>query len=141
MESAAKDFGPSLRGVLHQLKKRGDLLRFKDGWDLAEAHSTALRNRLAKDQAKPKKVPKKSGRKAKAAKAKAPKPVGPKGPSIDDRVQAFLSAKPMEWFTPKQVADGLRETNTKSIALAFARLVRYGRIAKQDDGRFAAVRK
>ena len=52
LESSAKDFGPTLRSTLHTLKKKGDLLRFKDGWDLADAHSTALRNRLAKDDGK-----------------------------------------------------------------------------------------
>lgn len=144
IESTAKDFGPSLRSILHNLKKSGDLLRFKDGWDLAEAHSTALRNRLAKDPVKPIKKKKKSDRKPKSqkqAKAKPAKPSGPKGPSLDDRVQAFLAAKPMEWFTLRQVADGLKETNTKNLALSFARLGRYGRVAKQDDGRYAAVRK
>lgn len=144
IESTAKDFGPTLRSILHQLKKRGELLRFKDGWDLAEAHSTALRNRLAKDTAKGVRKTK-GGTKKKArsatAKGAAAKAAGPRGPSPDERIVAFLGAKPLEWFTRAQVADALKETNSKNVALAFARLVRYGRVAKQDDGRYAAVRK
>lgn len=139
IESTAKDFGPTLRSTLHHLKKRGELLRFKDGWDLAEAHSTALRNRLAKETTKPK--DKKATKKAKKAVKAAPKPAGPKGPSLDERVQAVLAAKPLDWFTMPQIAEALKETNTKNLALAFARLVRYGRIAKHDDGRYAAARK
>lgn len=142
IESTAKDFGPSLRGILHNLKKKGELLRFKDGWDLAEAHSTALRNRLAASTTQPKKRSgaAKKGRAGKPAKATA-KSAGPKGPSLDERIQAFLATKPLEWFTPNQVAEVLKEEKSKNMSLAFARLVRYGRIAKQGDGRYAAVRK
>lgn len=134
IESASKDFGPTLRSILHQLKKRGDLLRFKDGWDLAEAHSTHLRNRLARESARP--VTKK--RKADKRPVKPIRPTRPKGPSLDERILAFLRAKPMDWFTPQQVADAMKETNPKFMALAFARLVRYGKVAKQADGRYAA---
>lgn len=144
IESTSKKFAPTIRSILHNLKKKGDVLRFKDGWDLADAHSTALRSRLAKDTTTTKPAKgrkKKAGRKANGQKADQAKPSGPKGPSIDERVQAFLAAKPLEWFTAKEVADGLKESDMKSMGLAFARLVRYGRVAKQADGRFAAVRK
>jgi hypothetical protein len=108
------------------------------------AHSAALRNRLAKDTGKPRVARKTKGSKktraTKTAKA-ASKPAGPRGPSLDERIVAFLGTKPMEWFTPAQVAEGLKESSSSNLSLAFARLVRYGRIAKQDDGRFAAVRK
>jgi hypothetical protein len=63
-----------------------------------------------------------------------------KGPSLDERIQALLATRSMEWLTPDQVAEALKESNRQNLALAFARLVRYGRIAS-NDGRFAAVRK
>lgn len=146
LETSAKNFPPTLRSTLHNLKKKGDLLRFKDGWDLADAHSTALRNRLARDNGqKPKKTKKANAPAKKAAKARPAKTTakntGPRGPSLDERIQAFLAGRPLEWFQQKQVAEALKETDTKNVALAFARLVRYGRVAKQDDGRYAAVRK
>ncbi len=143
IESTAKDLGPTLRSILHTLKKRGELLRFKDGWDLADAHSAALRNRLAKEAAKPKKAKKANGatKKARTTKRSAAKSIAPKGPSLDERIQAVLAAKPLEWFTMKQVGETLKETNAKNLVLAFARLVRYGRVAKHEDGRYAAVKK
>lgn len=117
LESSAKDFGPTLRSILHNLKKKGDLLRFKDGWDLADAHSASLRNRLAKETAQPKraKKSKRAAQKARPAKGNGKataQAISPKGPSMDDRIQAFLQTKPLEWFTAKQVAEGLKETLT-----------------------------
>jgi hypothetical protein len=37
--TTAKEMAPSLRSALAKLKDSGVLLRFADGWDLAEAHS------------------------------------------------------------------------------------------------------
>ena len=64
-----------------------------------------------------------------------------KGPTLDERIQAFLRSRPLEWFTPKQVAEALKETDSKVVGMAFARMVRFSKIAKQDDGRYAAIRK
>ena len=141
LESTAKDFGPTLRGMLNRLKKSGELLRFKDGWDLAEAHSAALRGRLTKDAAKKPKTRKSAGKPKKPTTAKAKASAGPKGPTIDDRVQALLQAHPMDWFTRKHIGDALKETDARVVALALTRLVRFSRIAKGDDGRYAAVKK
>jgi hypothetical protein len=47
----------------------------------------------------------------------------------------------LEWFTPKQVAEALKETDSKVVGMAFARMVRFSKVAKQDDGRYAAIRK
>jgi hypothetical protein len=35
----------------------------------------------------------------------------------------------------------LKETDSKVVGMAFARMVRFSKIAKQDDGRYAAIRK
>lgn len=145
METTAKNFETTVAGALHRMKIDGEVLRFKDGWDLAEAHSTALRNRLAKDTTKPPKGPKGKTRQRTTAKAKrsasTAKPSAPKGPTIDDRMLAFLSSRPLEWFTPKQVGEAVKEPNPRMVNMGFARLVRYGRVAKQADGRYAAVKK
>ena len=47
--STAKDIGPTLRNALSILKGQGVLLRFSDGWDLAEAHSAMIRHRVTKE--------------------------------------------------------------------------------------------
>jgi hypothetical protein len=142
METTAKNFETTVTGALHRMKGDGEVLRFKDGWDLAEAHSPALRNRLAKEN-KPSKKPGNKTSRARSAKKTLAKKVAatPKGPTLDARIEAFLRSRPLEWFTPKQVAESLKETNPKVVGMAFARLVRFSKVAKQDDGRYAAVRK
>jgi hypothetical protein len=140
METTAKNFETTVTGALHRLKADGEVLRFKDGWDLAEAHSAALRNRLAKE-GKPSKKQRNTARATSAKKAHPRKAGAPKGPTLDERIEAFLRSRPLEWFTPKQVAESLKETDMKVVSMAFARMVRYAKIAKQNDGRYAAVRK
>lgn len=141
METTSKNFETTVTGALHRLKGDGELLRFKDGWDLAEAHSAALRNRLSKEDKPSKKKSKPTARATSSKKTKGPKASAPKGPTIDQRVEAFLRTRPLEWFTPKQVTEALKETNARVVGMAFARLVRFSKIAKQDDGRYAAIRK
>jgi hypothetical protein len=140
--TTAKDIAPTLRNSLAKLKHDGVLLRFPDGWDLAEAHSAAIRHRITKDNAKP---AKKRGRKAKAsARAKAAEPKAAStaqpntGETLDTRAHSFLRAKPTEAFTAKQIADGLGLGDAGKLALSLARLVRYKRAVKHDDGRYAA---
>jgi hypothetical protein len=141
--TTAKDITPTLRNALGKLKHDGVLLRFPDGWDLAEAHSAAIRHRITKDNAKP---AKRRGRKAKAsAKAKAAEPkaasgaVPPNsGETLDARAHSFLRAKPTEAFTAKQIAEGLGLDDAGKLALSLARLVRYKRAVKRDDGRYVA---
>jgi hypothetical protein len=140
METTAKNFETTVTGALHRMKGDGEVLRFKDGWDLAEAHSAALRNRLAKDGKPTKKQAKKASR-ASAKKRQGKKVSAPKGPTLDQRIEAFLRTRPLEWFTPKQVAEALQETDMKVVGMAFARMVRFSKIAKQDDGRYASLRK
>ncbi len=138
--STSANFEATVATALGRMKDDGLVLRFPDGWDLASSYPDSLRNRLEKDT-----KPSKRGRSAKAVPKKkaapAAKPAAPKGPGLDDRIQAFLESRPMEWFTSKEVADAIREQAGPAVSLAFARLGRYGRIARQDDGRYAAARK
>jgi hypothetical protein len=146
METTASNFEATVTGALHRLKADGEVLRFKDGWDLAEAHSAALRNRLAKENKKDTKTVKKRGSKARrggatkkvvASKSPMVKTTTPKGPTLDQRIAAFLRSRPLEWFTTKQVAESLKETDMKVVGMAFARMVRFSKVAKDDDGRYA----
>lgn len=141
METTSKNFEATVTGALHRMKGDGEVLRFKDGWDVAEAHSAALRNRLAKEGKPSKKQGKKTTRPMSSKKTHTKKATAPKGPTLDDRIEAFLRSRPLEWFTPKQVAESLKETDMKVVGMAFARMVRFSKVAKQDDGRYAAVRK
>lgn len=54
MESTAANWETTVTGALHRLKTTGHVLRFKDGWGLADFYPDSLRARIAKE-AKPKK--------------------------------------------------------------------------------------
>jgi hypothetical protein len=64
MESTAANWETTVTGALHRLKAAGAVLRFKDGWGLAELYPETLRSRLAKED-----KPRKSPRRKKATKA------------------------------------------------------------------------
>ena len=49
-------------GTLYRLQKEGDVLKFKDGWSLAEHYNESLRSRLSQNQ--------KPARKGKEARSK-----------------------------------------------------------------------
>jgi hypothetical protein len=62
MESTAANWETTVTGALHRLNAVGGVLRFKDGWGLAEFYPEGLRNRIAKDAEPKKKRCKFSGR-------------------------------------------------------------------------------
>ena len=66
LATTASDFEKTLSGTLARMKKQGELLQFKEGWDLAASYPESLRQRMAaqgetaqkgKKKAKPKKKP------------------------------------------------------------------------------------
>jgi hypothetical protein len=61
VESTEASFENNMTGALHRLKASGEVLRFKDGWALAEFYPESLRARIAKD-VEPKRRRKKPGR-------------------------------------------------------------------------------
>jgi hypothetical protein len=65
MESTAANWETTVTGALHRLKAASTVLRFKDGWGLAEYYPESLRARIAKEKprrGRPRKA--KSARKA-----------------------------------------------------------------------------
>lgn len=143
IESTAASFENNVTSALHRLKAVGDVLKFNDGWGLAKFYPENLRNRIAaQSDAKPKKRAhgkRSSGAaKAKASKARPSKPAA--GNSIDQRFLAYLAARPSVRFTPKQVGEAFGETDPKAVGMAFARLVRHGKVARGADGLYSAPR-
>src|SRR5207247_9040991 len=49
VESASPNVENVVTGALHRLKGNGEVLRFKDGWGLAELYPVSLRSSLKKD--------------------------------------------------------------------------------------------
>lgn len=65
LASVASDFEQNVSGTLYRLKKTGELLQFKDGWDLAASYPENLRQRLAQAKDAPAAKSKRPGRKGK----------------------------------------------------------------------------
>jgi hypothetical protein len=65
LATTSEFFDQTLVGTLHRLKKGGELLQFKDGWDLAASYHEGFRQRHAQNSEE---TPKRR-RKAKAKKA------------------------------------------------------------------------
>ena len=65
VESTSKFFENTVTTALHRLKSSKEVLKFNDGWALAEFYPESLRNRLAAqgDSKSPKKAPKAKARK------------------------------------------------------------------------------
>jgi hypothetical protein len=55
VESTSSNFENIITGALNRLRKVGEVLRFKDGWALAEFYPESLRNRIAEQDAWPRK--------------------------------------------------------------------------------------
>jgi hypothetical protein len=69
MESTAANWETTVTGALHRLKSAGAVLRFKDGWGLADHYPDSLRARIAKE--KPTRGRPRKKKAAKTAKARA----------------------------------------------------------------------
>jgi hypothetical protein len=66
METTATSFEGSVTSALHRMKGNGEVLRFKEGWALAEFYPETLRNRIEKGTKKREVKRRKAGRKPKA---------------------------------------------------------------------------
>ena len=85
LHSTSKSFETTVTGSLHRLKEAGVVLRFKEGWDLAESYPDHLRARIGKDaSASSKPKPKKKRRRSKAKSKSKPQGGLDKCPSSDD---------------------------------------------------------
>jgi hypothetical protein len=70
LATTSEFFEQTLNATLHRMKKSGELLQFKDGWDLAESYPPGFRQRLEDTKDEPKK--KRRAKKKKSVKAEKP---------------------------------------------------------------------
>jgi hypothetical protein len=145
--TTSTNFEATVTGALHRLKKDGIVLRFKDGWDLAESYPDHIRNKLengAKPKSKSAAKKQVRSRKARATgRVKTPRNLErrsarPATPSLDQRVLSLMTHS-AQHVSPKQVAENLTE-DPKLVGMAFARLTRFGKVTKGDDGLYAVAR-
>lgn len=145
LETTAGNFEANIAAALFRLKKAGVVLRFKDGWDLAEHYPDHIRNKLengakpkaaSRSEAKPKRQKAPPSKRATTRRATAEQD----GPSIDARIAAYVAARPMQVFSPAELGKAVNESDFKRVAMALARLQGRGKVIKRTDGEYAAPR-
>lgn len=156
-ESTSKNFEGTVSGTMYRMKDQGTLLRFKDGFGLAEFYPEHLRAKIA-EASKPstkgrgKKATKGASKRTKAAgkpAAKATpkavatptatkrKPRGPNdGPSTDEVILKILASE-----GPNSPATFVMRLDKPSnvIALALGRLAKLGKAERLANGNYAAT--
>jgi hypothetical protein len=137
MESLRKNFDNLVTNGLFRLKQDGIVLRFDDGWGLAEWYPESFRTRIVEKagssgKRKPKK---KAARKAKTTAAKtAPKvPPAVPTPGLEHRIEAVLRTEPTRVFPAKKIAEML-EVNAGAVTLALGRMVGKHKAEKAQGG-------
>lgn len=136
VETTSPNFEGVITGCLHRMKASGELLRFKDGWSLAEFYPESLRSRLGQDAA-PKKRATKSKKTKKAATPKggvAPAP----GEGLEHRIEEYVRGRQGAWFTSAEIAQALPNIEPKSLPLAVGRLAKKHGWQK-DNGKYCAA--
>jgi hypothetical protein len=131
------NFDSRINGALFTLKNKGEVLRFDDGWGLAEWYPESYRTRVAeKASAAPAKRPpttkKKRHQKAKPQAAKDDPLVIPQ-PGLDKRIEAILQAEPHRAFMPTEIS-AMVAILPRGASLALNRLLGKKKIVKIQDG-------
>jgi hypothetical protein len=147
VESNAKDFDTVVNGALFGLKKAGKLLRFDDGWGLAEwypAHIRAVAPVSSNGSKKAKKTKKKHSRKGAPAKTvvepkTAPKPAAkPAVVSPAQRIDELLHSKPGVEFELSAVAATLG-LGVQFTRLNMGKLVKAGKVERTSQDKYRSA--
>jgi len=124
------NFDNLINGALFQLKNKGVVLRFDDGWGLAEWYPESFRTRVAEktDTSKRKVKKKKTARKARGPKA-------PEGPAVglQYRIDALLRAQPTRVFPAQEIAQAL-DVNLGALNLTLGKMLKAGKVQKWQGG-------
>ena len=136
--STSKRFEATVHGVLHRLKVAGVVLRFKEGWDLAESYPEHLRNRIANgtsSTSKPK--PKKKAKRRRTKKSEAQPEDG-----LETRIESFLNSHQMGVFVPAEISKAVGG-DVRIVRLSLARMVKKKKARKHPDAddSYTAYRK
>ena len=131
IESTADDFEKVVTGTLNRLKG-GDVLRFKDGWGLAEFYPEHIRNQTNQEK-KPKrrKKAKKKAQRKKARDNQEPKE------GLEHRIGEVLAKHPEGALIPSDVAVSLG-VGARGVALALGRMAKKGKATKVNGGLYSA---
>lgn len=139
VESMAKNFETPIQSAVYRMRESGELLRFDDGWALAEFYPESLRNRIAEKDAKPKKAKKRAARaKAKTAKAtKEQTEARPAAAGLTDLIVAYLRQQG-KGVEASAVAAAMG-VPSNVVGLALGRLKKQERVVKGPDGLYSVA--
>ena len=135
LESTAKDFEGPITGALNRLRAAEKVLRFPDGWSLAEFYPDHIRASVSKAAGKPKtkkkaKPKKKVGKSRRTAKTAS-------GPGLESRIDSHLQAHASEKFLPADLGGALG-ADPRAVTMTLARLIKKEKATKDKDGRYSA---
>lgn len=136
VETTSGNFENVITGALNRMKNAGDVLRFDDGWALAEFYPENLRSRLMQGSKPTGKVKGNGGKKRGRPKGRKPKAtalIG--GPTLAGRIEAYLR----EHGKPARAAEIASVTDAKMnvLGLALGRLKKSGRVTQNHEGAFS----
>jgi hypothetical protein len=146
---SAGDFDKYVTSALFRLKQDNVLLRFEDGWGLAEWYNEAFRTKVAASNNKPAKRTKtkrrKPAKKAAAQQALLPAPATPEAKpaqvaGIDARVAEFLESTAPSSYAVKQIAEAVRG-QVGVVNFSLVRLAKKGIATRGEDGQYHATKE
>jgi hypothetical protein len=140
-ESTAKNFETVVAGALYRLKDAGKVVRFKDGWMLAEQVHGSLRavvEKASKSESRKKaKKPKRGARVQK--KEKTTEPNAPKGAGLESRIHDTLRSNPQKSFSAAEIATTLNLGHAATVSMSLGRMVAKKKAEKTTDGKYKAA--
>ena len=137
--STSKRFEATVHGVLHRLKVAGVVLRFKEGWDLAESYPEHLRNRIVNSArtSKPKPKPKKTVKRRRAKTAKSARKRS--GGGFDERLLEYMQSRPTGETPSRESISLALHSDVRVVTMGLGRLAKKGTVTKHQDGQYSAV--
>jgi hypothetical protein len=138
--STSDNFAGVVQAKMQQLNGRGQVLKFADGWGLAEWYPAGFRASADKAAKPKKKANAKSKQKPAGRKATAPTQATPisetSGESLDSRIEQILSADKSKTYTTPELIETLEAPSgaAGSINFALGRLVRKHKAEKTPEG-------
>lgn len=150
LETTSGNFEANIAAALFRLKKAGVVLRFKDGWDLAEHYPDHIRNKLedggkSKAMSGKKSDARKSAPKAKRAGRSARRPVKmkaakAKGPGLEQRVNVYLQTRGNEFTAVQELVNQLK-VPAPVLNLTLGKMRKAERIEKNQNGLVRLIKK
>jgi hypothetical protein len=141
VETTASNFEPVVTGALWRLKGK-EVLRFKDGWGLAEHYPEHIRKSVSQGKRSPGKKKTKRTPKTKSKKDASPKAsvVVPISKGLEQRIETVLKSDTDKSFSPAEIAK-LLNVNIKGVPLALGRMAVKHMAEKCGDGKYRAPRE